>query len=259
MKLFKMMDVIYDKLEEISACKKDIKDVITSKGYNVGDNITEYADVIRSMNISSDVPVIPNGTSFRYSDLKFFPSMDTSNVIDMNGMFAHCDKIEVSPIIDTSSVTNMDSMFGECTGLKEVSLMDTSNVMNMDHMVAFCDKLSIFPPLDTSKVTNFDGTWRGCTSLRSLPLLDFSSAEEIGQLTFNAGSLVNFGGFRGLKKSLHLSYTSISEESFKNIIEQADTLTSPQTFYLGDNISKMSEETIAWANSKRWIVSGNRY
>ena len=66
-------------------------------------------------------------------------SFDTSNVTDMQSMFAMCGltSLDLSHF-DTSNVTNMAYMFSCCEGLTslDVSNFDTSNVTNMSYMFA---------------------------------------------------------------------------------------------------------------------------
>lgn len=250
---------ISSNINSLLSVQKAIKLALKSKNVKPGKGMISYPDDIRRIQVSNDVPIIRDGTKFAWSLSPSFPAMNTSNMTDMSDMFAMCERMEYAPELDTSNVTDMEDMFYHCTRLRSIPYMDTSNVTNMRGMVSYCRNITHFPTLDTSKVTNFEYTWSYCHSLRSLPLLDFSSAETIGQLTFYAQSLVDFGGFKGLKKSIYLGYTSISEESFRNIIEQADTLTTWQTFYLGDNINKMSEETIAMATRKKWSVSSSKF
>ena len=71
-----------------------------------------------------------------YLDLSNF---DTSNVTDMNHMFASCHKLkEIKGInkFNTNKVIDMNTMFGECNELQHLDLsnFDTSNVTKMNHM-----------------------------------------------------------------------------------------------------------------------------
>ena len=64
--------------------------------------------------------------------------VDTSNVINMNGMFRYSDKLTNLDLtsFDTSKVTDMNNMFNYCTWLMELDLssFDTSEVTNMWRM-----------------------------------------------------------------------------------------------------------------------------
>ena len=71
--------------------------------------------------------------------------LNTSEVTDMNCMFAYC---EILPSLDLSSfntanVTDMYYMFSNCHGLKRLDLgsFNTAKVENMASMFSDCDHL----------------------------------------------------------------------------------------------------------------------
>ena len=74
----------------------------------------------------------------KYLDLNF----DTSNVIDMSGMFNRCYELkEIRGIqkFNTNKVTNMREMFQECNKLIKLDLyFDTCNVIDMGYMLNKC-------------------------------------------------------------------------------------------------------------------------
>ena len=78
------------------------------------------------------------------SEVIFF-NFDTSGVVDMNHMFAECDKLtslEFLKDLDVSNVTNMSSMFKKCHRIKTLEGLNkwnVSNVTNMRHMFHLCN------------------------------------------------------------------------------------------------------------------------
>lgn len=73
-------------------------------------------------------------------------NLDTSNVVDMDGMFNGCSVLASLDLqkFDTSNVIKMDSMFRDCKALTEldVSSFHTSNVTAMDNMFRGCEALT---------------------------------------------------------------------------------------------------------------------
>ena len=85
-----------------------------------------------------------------------YSQWDTSQVIDMSGMFSCC-KLDTFPDIskwNTSNVENMSEMFYQCKSLPDFSNWNTSNVKNMSYMFKNCSPKEIpdTSKWDTSKV-----------------------------------------------------------------------------------------------------------
>ena len=98
--------------------------------------------------------------------------LNTSEVTDMNCMFAYC---EILPSLDLSSfntanVTDMYYMFSNCRGLTSLDLgsFNTAKVENMASMFSDCDHLQTIYVSDewsTASLIHPSGTFTGCTSL----------------------------------------------------------------------------------------------
>ena len=114
-------------------------------------------------------------------------ALDTSEVTNMQGMFAGCSSLTNLDVsnFDTSKVTNMSFMFYECSSLTslDVSTFDTSNVTNMQEMFACEDNHQMdieeinVSNFDTSKVTNVSGMFAGCSQLTSLNVSNFDTSK----------------------------------------------------------------------------------
>ncbi|MBR6760823.1 MAG: BspA family leucine-rich repeat surface protein [Oscillospiraceae bacterium] len=113
---------------------------------------------------------------------------DTSRVITMYNMFAHCSNLTSLDLssFDTSNVTNMYGMFEHCWKLKSLNVtsFDTSRVTTMHGLFASCGSLESLDisNFNTSCVTSMAGMFNGCGSLESI---DVSS--------FDTSGVVNFG------------------------------------------------------------------
>lgn len=92
---------------------------------------------------------------------------DTSNIEDMDGMFASCEakSIRFGDLFNTSKVMYMSNMFFNCK-VDELDLngFDTSNVESMKNMFYFCkaSKINFGDNFDTSRVTTMDRMFSGC-------------------------------------------------------------------------------------------------
>jgi len=108
--------------------------------------------------------------------------LDTSNVTNMQGMFASCNSllsIDLSNF-DTSNVTNFQSMFSACGKLKEldVSSFNTSNLTNMHGMFQECSSLIDLDVshFDTSKVTSLYRLFYKCNNLINIDVSHFDTS-----------------------------------------------------------------------------------
>ncbi len=127
---------------------------------------------------------LPNNCSEFFvndSKLRYVPLLNTSNVTDMQRMFAYCSMLKTVPLFNTSNVTKMNSMFTSCSNLEYISAFDTSNVTNMNGMFQRCNILSTIPLLDTSSVTDMSYMFNYAKMLNgaNLPLLDTSNVTNM--------------------------------------------------------------------------------
>ena len=151
---------------------------------------------------------------YSVEDLKFNNNFDTSEVINMSGMFANIFRIRNCVLdfssFDTSNVTDMSGMFflpGDYMGYLGVtfnlSSFDTSKVTNMSGMFGGCSVTSLnLSNFNTSKVTNMSGMFYSCFNLTNL---DISS--------FNTSKVTDMSGMFGLTSltNLNLSHFDTSQ------------------------------------------------
>lgn len=221
------------------------------------------------------------------SGLTVVPLYITSNVTNMAYMFQWCTNLESVPQFDTSSVTKMTYMFGRCTNLKSVPQFDTSNVTDMSFMFAYCENLITAPQLNTTKVTNFKEMFNSCKKLTTAPKLDTSAVTDIRYLgdmfrdcvnlttapTYDVSniepdsiynyidmfrgctSLVDFGGYIGLKESVSFQYnTSLSRESMLNVFNLAETVSGKYIVINDDINNRLTADDIAIVTNKGWTI-----
>ena len=131
-----------------------------------------------------------NGMFSGCNKITSIPQMDTSNVTDMGSMFSGCNKITSIPQMDTSNVTNMGSMFSDCKSLISIPQMDTSNVTNMGYMFYRCSSLTSIPQMDTSNVTFMNDMFSGCNKITSIPQMDISNVTNMSNVFMGCKSLI---------------------------------------------------------------------
>lgn len=100
------------------------------------------------------------------TNLKFFPLVDTSNVLTMNNTFSGSELTDIS-LINTGNVTSMNNTFRSCKNLISFPLINTSKVVDFGTCFAGCKLLKNVPVLDTSSVIayGFNNTFSACNSL----------------------------------------------------------------------------------------------
>lgn len=115
-----------------------------------------------------------------YKNLKLidFSMVDTSQVVDMHGMFSRCNFTHLELLsFDTSYVRDMSKMFSRCVNMKVVDLsnFDTNKVVDMSDMFYECSSLTSLnlTHFKTQNVRKTDGMFARCSKITSLDLSDF--------------------------------------------------------------------------------------
>ncbi len=139
---------------------------------------------------------------FRYAqDIVGLNYLNTSDVIDMNSMFHHCEQLTSVDIsnFDTRKVTNMEYMFSGCYALTSLNLnsFKTENVTNMSWMFYTCKAL---PSLDlsgfnTKNVTTMKAMFGQCYKLATIFCNDDWSANT--KLTDSDGMFWSASSLQG--------------------------------------------------------------
>ena len=122
---------------------------------------------------------LPNLTTLNLS------SFDTSNVTNMKAMFAGLFRLTTLDLsnFDTSKVTDMSDMFSYMSSLTNLNLsnFDTSKVEHMNDMFINMSNLTTLDlsNFDTSKVTNMVAMFSGMSNLTTLNLSSFDTSKVI--------------------------------------------------------------------------------
>ena len=118
----------------------------------------------------------------RLRTINFGSGFNTSNVQDMEWMFAYCTQLTNINLtsFNTSNVTNMEYMFYDCESLTSLDLsnFNTSNVTKMSYMFVYCHNLTSLDlsNFNTSNVTNMSYMFENCHNLTSLNLSNFNTS-----------------------------------------------------------------------------------
>lgn len=122
--------------------------------------------------------------------LKYFPNVNTSNVITLNSCFVNCNYLENIVLINTSNVTNMYRTFMNCYRLEIIPLLDTFKVENFNEIFKNCSKLKNIPEFDTSNIKFMSNAFGNCSNLTN------ESLNNILAMCINA---TNYTGTKTLK------------------------------------------------------------
>lgn len=157
---------------------------------------------------------------------------DTSNVTDMNNMYAYCYNLTTIPLLNTSKVTNMNQMFYKCSSLTTIPLFDTSNIIDMASMFADCTNLTTVPALDVSNAENLSRIFYKCTSLKSILMT-------------------------GMKTGFTISdSTKFERTDLVTILNNLATVTQTMRLTMGaTNLAKLTDEDKAIATNKGWTLA----
>ena len=223
---------------EYSSSSNDTNYYYKLNGRNYTAEISPYLTSLKILGIDVLTDCRYTFYGLNYSDTKLtrlieFP--DTSNVTDMNGMFANCNSLTSLNLsnFNTSNVTDMGQMFANCNSLTslDISKFDTSKVTDMNTMFSSCSSLTLLDlsHFNTSAVTNMGSMFNTCNSLTSLDLSNFNTSNLIsmnwmfkncGDLqtlnisSFNTSNVTDMDGvFEGCTelKSIDLSHFNTSK------------------------------------------------
>lgn len=252
-----------DKLNKVLETKQAIKEAIESKGQIVGDVFADYPAAIQNIEGGggSGTFVVPGGMRFGYSNFEKFPEnwdwsefekeTNLSNAFHTNELLIALPNISPAP-------TSLNRCFASCKKLKRIdfSNWDTSNCTSMDSLFQYCNNLRSVGYFDTSKIKNFNSMFADCLMLRDVPQLNATSNtnsySQYNSPLSNCNALRNFGGFKGINKTLYVDKAySLSYESLLNIINGLAEGVSGQTLYLHqDLVNQLSDDDIAIATNK---------
>lgn len=145
-----------DKLNKILETKAAIRQAISNKGVEVGDDtiFADYASKIDSIEVGGGTDDFlamrtNNGTNMSYLFYYYqginldVSSWNTNNVTNMECMFSNCYNLISLDLsnFNTNNVTNMNDMFVGCINLERLDLSNFIINSSLYSMLVGCDKL----------------------------------------------------------------------------------------------------------------------
>lgn len=149
-------------------------------------------------------------------------NLDTSNLIDMQQVFNHCQNLTDLDLenFSTASATNMKMMFNSCSSLTDLDLInfDTSSVINAQAMFSGCSSLTSLDlsMFDTSSMTNMSAMFQNDTSLETITFGEdwtLSSATNLNYIFDGCTKLDN----NTLNEILYLCTTAPADYNTKTL------------------------------------------
>ena len=138
--------------------------------------------VIKGLILTEDIDDL-SGLFYKIADgVKSLDLSDwrTSNVVNMSGMFAHCENLKELDLPIPVNVKNLSYMFYKCSNLEslELSLWNTTNVEDMFSMFYGCTNLKSLDltSFDTSNVEDMSLMFANCENLESLDLSNWDTS-----------------------------------------------------------------------------------
>ena len=213
-----------------------------------------------------------------YSEVEVQTSgVDINDYMGQNIDYAHntvLKLIKKLPELNISVITNMDNFFSYMSYLTELKNIDMSNITSAYRICCGCSSLTIVELKDTKKVKSMKEGFYGCTSLETISAFDGSSLNDVNRMFQNCTAIKNVGGIIDIGKAYETTATEaytnytlsfgnalkLTRESLMNIINNLYDIKTkgckPQKLILTPtNLSKLTEEEVAIATNKGWIVS----
>lgn len=172
------------------------------------------------------------------SEIKGIENWDVSNVTDMNGLFYNCNSLTTLDLStwDANKVTDTTDMFNNCSKLQNIDLSGwNANIKWMRGMFYYCFALKNLnmSNIDVSNVRDFEFAFLECSELTNF------------QAPQNINASISFYESRLLTVDSLLSVLN-------NLTDRTNT--TSMTCSLGDNLYKLTEDQIAIATNKNWIL-----
>lgn len=213
-----------------------------------------------------------------YSEVSVQTSgVDLNDYMGQNVDFAHntvLKLIKKLPELNISVITNMDNFFSGMSYLTELKNISMSNITSAYHICYGCSSLTTVELKNTEKIKSMKEGFYSCTSLETISAFDGSSLNDVSRMFQNCTAIKNVGGIINIGKAYETTATEayanytlsfgnalqLTHESLMNIInglyDIASVGVNPQKLVLAStNLAKLTEEEIAIATNKGWIVS----
>lgn len=141
----------------------------TEEPESIQDGINYAKEIMQNW----DASITDRSNAFKNDyQLKYFPSVDTSNITSASYMFGNCYKLE-SIDFDTSSLYNANNMFRYCYSLCKINNFDFSPIFNAQYMFYQCTGLIEVGDLNFANA-DLRNLFQGCVSLKKIKSINIT-------------------------------------------------------------------------------------
>lgn len=172
------------------------------------------------------------------SEIKGIENLNVSNVTDANGLFYNCNSLKELDLSNwnANKITDTTEMFYNCNELQNIDLSGWN-----------------------ANIKWMRGMFERCYTLKNLNMsnIDVSNVKDFEYLFLECTDLTNFQAPQNINASISL-YDSrlLTVDSLLSVLNNLTdrTNTTSMTCSLGDNLYKLTEDQIAIATNKNWIL-----
>ena len=247
--------------------------------YKIGysQEMTDVANNILNKDIEYSMEIAQNWDAYNTNgdeyfkgdkNLKYFPAINTANLLTANYFLADCPELRIVPELDFGDTHDATNLFDNCTKLEVVGGLRFERLVDGDYMFGGCTNLKTIHSLISPILEDAESMFRNCTNLQSLPLLDFATVDSISYFFGFSDilGLTDLGGFKDLKIDWNDTYglcrcPNLTKQSILNVITNlydfrtnGDTETTRTLKLHSNSLSLLSDDDKAIATDKGWIL-----
>lgn len=267
----------------------DATDLFYTGDYGGGSKLLKEVVGVKEYTGSSVKLTIIKGMFKGCQILESVPLFNTSKVTDASSMFSGCSALTTVPNYDFSNVTNCSYIFKNCfklttfgdnctlnlpkaNGILEEMFYQCSSITNEDNnfKVVFGEDNEITlnttfggmsnlvnaPEIIGGKITNMYSTFYNNGKMVNTPDIDVSAVWNFNDCFKYCRALKDVR-LRNISVNIDFSYSTVFDrDDLLKILNNLATVEEQQTLTIGEtNLAKLTEEDIAIATAKNWIVA----
>jgi hypothetical protein len=216
------------------------------------------------------------GTMFSGTGLRTYGDFIAPNATVTLSAFVNNMSLTSIGNIDIRSSLKPTAFLKNCSNLTSVGNITIKEFadVNISQFFQGCESLTSVPKINTQYISNPDNLnniFNQCYALENIPEMDFGNVWGPVQLiSSELPSVTTIGGFKNLTWGFYPGcgidcMPNLTVDSLMNVINNLyDWESNPmeyevdfvwQELYLGSNLSKLTDDQIAVATNKKWILS----
>ena len=225
---------IASEITRLQNAKANIKTAIEAKGVEIPSNATldEYSDYVEEIpsggtdtrweeiGYDEEPSIIQDGIDYAKQIMQ---NWDAS-ITDRHGAFYNDKNLIFFPNVDMSNVVNVNGMFSSCINLIYISDIDFSKInKNADsgttNMFSGCSRLEEFGDVNIGLYVRSNGMFSSCTNLKKVGNITIGNSMYCDQMFYNCSNLEEI-------KSIHFLFTSYSTTTAQYLFYNCKKLTN---------------------------------